>query len=234
MKSSVVTSNLKVKLEILNSKSNHNPIFYFLRKVYYYVFLINNMIREHWFPTCIYYEKIKLDFNKMLDYCYDLQRRVPGVKKSNINGYQSPPIHNDFNFKELVEKIEELAKEPFKDLYPGRKGEFKMNNMWININSKFSSNDLHFHPRSDLSGCFYLKNNSNGEIYFEDPRIMTRINEVDDMTIQNELTFVNVHYNPVQGQILFFPSWLRHKVGYNENDSDRISIAFNLSLKFYD
>jgi uncharacterized protein (TIGR02466 family) len=37
-------------------------------------------------------------------------------------------------------------------------------------------------------------------------------------------------FNPLEGRMLIFPSYLAHQVEPNESDEDRISVSFNLSI----
>ena len=37
-------------------------------------------------------------------------------------------------------------------------------------------------------------------------------------------------FNPMNGQMLFFPSWLIHGVRAYQGEGERISVAFNIAL----
>ena len=37
-------------------------------------------------------------------------------------------------------------------------------------------------------------------------------------------------FNPLEGRMLIFPSYLCHRVEPNESDEDRISVSFNLDI----
>jgi len=193
------------------------------------------MNREEWFPTSIYYEDIKLDFNDLITKCYKLKDNQQSVNKSNQGGWQSEDISKNDDFKDLINKILELSKEPFNEFYPSMKGKYKISNIWININQENTFNLQHIHPFTDLSGCLYLKTPKNsGDIWFEDPRFIQRMNEIGTYATETRLTFHKIYYPPLPGRILFFPNWLRHSVEINKSQEDRISIAFNLKLEFED
>ncbi len=113
---------------------------------------------------------------------------------------------------------------------------------WANINRKGDYHDAHNHPHSYLSGTYYLKvpspatvgrNRSDvrpGHITFYDPRPginMISINK--DPYIDPEHTIL-----PKPGLLLLWPAFLNHFVHPNLSDETRISISFNIVLKWSD
>ena len=46
----------------------------------------------------------------------------------------------------------------------------------------------------------------------------------------NKFTSADISVEPELGKLIIFPSWLVHYVQNNLDDSDRISIAFNIEL----
>jgi uncharacterized protein (TIGR02466 family) len=107
---------------------------------------------------------------------------------------------------------------------------------WANVNPKNSMNDWHTHPGSDMSGCLWIKTHNNcGNLIFNnpnefvhDPWLMCLNHETKSKFLFSQKYF----FSPVEGEIVLFPSNICHKVGLNESEEDRISIAFN--IKFYD
>ena len=65
---------------------------------------------------------------------------------------------------------------------------------------------------------------------FIDPRLIAFVFENPNMAAEyGEFPFHNreVAVTPKKGKIIIFPSWLRHKVLINRENSVRICIAFN-------
>jgi uncharacterized protein (TIGR02466 family) len=99
---------------------------------------------------------------------------------------------------------------------------------WININPRHAFNAPHAHAGYGWSGCYYVQQPTvqegrSGEIEFLDPR-----SGVDGWPMTNgELTMTKFRIRPDAGSLLIFPSYLRHWVYPNEQDEERISIAFN-------
>lgn len=109
---------------------------------------------------------------------------------------------------------------------------------WYNVNYKYSSNREHTHPRSFLSGVYYIKVPENsGNITFLRARsehdkmefIHNKISE-EGLKIDNNRINTEHWYAPVEGMLILFPGHLTHYVRQNlttEIDDRRISLSFN-------
>jgi len=107
----------------------------------------------------------------------------------------------------------------------------EITDLWANVSWGNHFHRLHAHPNNFLSGVYYAQIPPGaGSIAFRDPRPQTQILA----PAVSELTPVNrVHY-PIQaeeGKLLLFPSWLEHVVQANNCNSERISFAFNVTLR---
>jgi len=104
---------------------------------------------------------------------------------------------------------------------------------WLNVFEKNSSEMLHNHYGSTVSGCYYVNDNEKfGTFEVPDP--------IDERSYWDKLhkqykrrdfslySINSVSFGPRRGMILLFPSWLKHKVNRNDSVKERISIAFNL------
>jgi uncharacterized protein (TIGR02466 family) len=190
---------------------------------------------EFWFPQQIIvcqdlqFEKIK---NNFIDYCKKKQKEdLNGRVHSNCLGWQSKDIlDSDFVFEYLNETIKQCLTSQF-----DFKSEtnFKINNFWINISQKYASNDYHIHNGSDYSGCFYIQcQKKSGEIKLN-PNLNFNTDWMDFLTDRYKDTYhihSSVSFEPKEGMMLFFPSYLMHKVNNNLENKERISISFNISF----
>jgi len=124
-----------------------------------------------------------------------------------------------------------MAEECNKDYFIQPK--LGLGNMWANINPTYSYNKTHTHPNSLWSGVYYIKVPKNsGKLFLEDPRpgpntYMPR--RID--TLPEQLWRI-VAYEPIEGRLIFFPSWLPHGVDINMNTEKgeknwRVSVSFN-------
>lgn len=95
---------------------------------------------------------------------------------------------------------------------------------WVNMNDRGGFNFQHTHYGM-ISGCFYLRTpEGSGNIVFRDPRPAVEASYLKGPGINS---FMDFPIKPEAGMLLLFPSWLQHRVEPHENDTPRISIAFN-------
>ena len=186
------------------------------------------MIKEGFFPTLIYAEDFKLDTNQMAQNITQWSKEDKGVIKTNVNGWHSPTdMHNKPEYKPLVDELFRMVHQVFNEEFLD--GEPKLGNMWANINPPGGYNKPHIHPNSLFSGVYYIKTPPNcGRLICNGPRpgIQTCMPNRKKGTLPPEL-WREVHYEPVAGRCVMFPSWLWHEVKPNQSNEARISVSFN-------
>ncbi|MBX9607112.1 MAG: 2OG-Fe(II) oxygenase family protein [Gammaproteobacteria bacterium] len=170
----------------------------------------------------------------MLDRIGQLVRSEPSVSKSNFGGWQSEDdLYRHREFEWLIERILERANEIAPSYTP--EGRFDGGVMWANVNGRFNFNSVHLHADSLLSGVIYLKvaREDQGVIQFFDAREGAPASywrSFARLEQETELTQGVVTVTPREGDILFFPGWLKHWVTPNLTDEPRVSVSFNLSM----
>jgi uncharacterized protein (TIGR02466 family) len=187
--------------------------------------------------------KFEIDNKALSEFCYSVQETDTGAKKSNYgNAWQSNDLdilnHIEKNeiFKLLVYNISACGNVFAKEL--GIIPNVGIQNMWINISKTGGYNVNHFHPKSILSGCFYVKTPENcGNIVFINPirslihAYMDHWHLMDKGKLDNSpLSHMQWDISPEENNIVLFPSWLEHYVNDNKSDEDRISISFNFAV----
>lgn len=113
---------------------------------------------------------------------------------------------------------------------------------WANVNRFGDYHNLHNHPHSWLSGTYYVQvpteqkelpgrsDRTPGAISFFDPRPQANMTAVrGDPQIEAEHRIT-----PEPGEILLWPAFLHHLVHPNLADEPRVSISFNIVLKWQD
>jgi uncharacterized protein (TIGR02466 family) len=113
---------------------------------------------------------------------------------------------------------------------------------WSNLNRRGDYHDPHNHPRSYLSGTYYVKvpkaidaefNRSDvrpNSITFYDPRTGFNMQSIkNDPYVDPEYTVF-----PTPGLLMLWPSSLMHFVHPNLTKETRVSISFNVILKWSD
>lgn len=192
------------------------------------------MNRELYFATPIYVKDIGTpEFNAQLEQnIINWSRQDKGVQKTNVNGWHSTTdMHLKPEYKMLVDLLHQaqhfiyndelLDNEPF------------LGNMWANINPPGGYNRAHTHPNSLWSGVYYVKAPINsGHLKVEDPRPYINISR--PRRKQGQLPthlWSEVHFEPIAGRLIMFPSWLNHCVDTNQSNDIRISVSFNFLQK---
>ena len=104
---------------------------------------------------------------------------------------------------------------------------------WANVNEDGHYNRHHTHANNHWSGVYYVDLGEpdaavtpNGAIEFIDPRPAVGVCEIPGAAAVTTWTL-----QPEAGELLLFPSWLRHGVLPFHGAGQRISIAFNLMAK---
>ncbi len=113
---------------------------------------------------------------------------------------------------------------------------------WANVNRLGDYHDAHNHPHAYLSGTYYVtvpegraeigtrRDLRSGCITFYDPRGAVNMTAIKrDPNIEAEHTV-----DPKAGMILLWPAFLNHFVHPNLSREPRISISFNVVLKWSD
>jgi uncharacterized protein (TIGR02466 family) len=192
------------------------------------------MNRELYFATPIYVKDVGTpEFNAQLEQnIINWSRKDKGVQKTNVNGWHSPTdMHLNPEYKMLVDLLHQaqhfiyndelLDNEPF------------LGNMWANINPPGGYNRAHTHPNSLWSGVYYVKAPVNsGHLKVEDPKPSINISRPRRKQGQLPKHLWNeVHFEPIAGRLIMFPSWLNHCVDTNQSNDIRISVSFNFLQK---
>lgn len=106
---------------------------------------------------------------------------------------------------------------------------------WVNLCRDGGYNKIHNHPDCDWSGVYYVTLGTPapdappeaGKIEFLDPRMAAT-----DIGVNGADALPKLVIDPQPGLLVIFPSWLYHYVNPFHGTGERISIAFNVKLRF--
>ena len=160
-----------------------------------------------------------------------------GMRRSNVGGWHSDTEMLSWGgeaAQALSERVVSMAKRmsSFADRSHDQFSWWCQ--MWANVSKQGAWNHMHIHPGNLWSAVFYVDmggENVGGSFYFEDPRFPiaamhnTRFRFPDEEG-RPQSWQPEIRLNA--GNILMFPSWLRHGVRTYEGDGTRISIAMNV------
>lgn len=173
---------------------------------------------------------------KILDLFYNIEKDHPLNDNSYPEGsYTSfDTIPKIFDFDELA-SIRNHVLQSAQELHTSINldGELELKASWFSINRKHSYHGIHHHCPDIWSGVYYLQADHNdATISFMNTNLMNtnwpyragklRLN---DYTSSEKICKVS------SGMTLLFPSYINHHISQQTTDKERITIAFNLSLK---
>ncbi|MFO1090598.1 MAG: TIGR02466 family protein [Hyphomicrobiales bacterium] len=103
-----------------------------------------------------------------------------------------------------------------------------LDSLWVNVLPPGGVHTSHIHPHSVVSGTYYARvPDGASALKFEDPRLgfMMAAPPRKSKAQTDRASFV--YFQPSEGSVLLWESWLRHEVPVNEADDERISASFN-------
>ncbi|MDG2242864.1 MAG: TIGR02466 family protein [Rhodospirillaceae bacterium] len=166
----------------------------------------------------------------------DRRKQSEGVVKSNLGGWHSTDDMLTWPSPAVVTLRKWILEGFRKATQRTSKGQGYSGGVnitcWANVNGHGHANDTHNHPQSAWSGVYYVDVGTpvdleklSGFIYFQDPRSGAGMCQDPFGRFGKGRQF-----NPMNGQMLFFPSWLIHGVRAYHGEGERISVAFNIAL----
>jgi len=186
---------------------------------------------NHWFPTPVWHGKIStVNLSDFKQHILNIKKSDPtGVIKSNFGGWQSQPHESNFGkLFGLMAPLKSALNICKKELIGDYHKEPVIQNYWFNTNEFGDYNTIHHHRGALLSGVFYIDvpDKNMGALYIErDDHINYYIPE--DLKEFNVFTGTRITYEPIAGNLIIFPSWLKHGVDGNRSNQLRISMSFN-------
>jgi len=159
----------------------------------------------------------------------ELRSESEGRVLSNLGGWQSQDIIKwNGEFLKLLKNINDSVQEYVQIL--GIEKVF-FSNVWANVNFKGNSNGVHDHKKSIVSGAFYVSipDKNMGDLIFHRDDFSRYF--LPEETAWTDFSANIITFTPQEKLLVLFPSWLRHGVGINYSEQERISISFNFGLE---
>jgi len=160
---------------------------------------------------------------------FQKQNPTKEAPRSNITGYQSPDtVHHIPELSSLFEYICQMGFKAVADLN-FIDCDLAITSAWMNNNNtRQCMNSEHIHG-DVFSGVFYLKApEGSGKLSLSNLAINKMWMGCSLAQQKNQFTAESIKIEPIEGNILLFPSYLPHSVETNNHDDERISISFNI------
>ena len=137
-------------------------------------------------------------------------------------------VLNDVRLNYVKNVIETSLKEYEKGVMSLKDCQLKITNSWFSITESGGSHPTHNHPNSIISGCLYLKLpiNHNTINFHHTPQIYKGNITIEPLNY-NQFNSDSYTMSVLEGDIIFFPSWLNQSVNYFDSDEERIVLGFN-------
>ena len=148
---------------------------------------------------------------------------------NHLDGYSnftldSNLIKND-KFLFFYEHITPLISDFFAQL--DYHNEWHFVNSWAAVYPKGAWVPLHDHKIMEWSGVYYVSAPKNcGDIAFTDPKEYALAAEPPNTRWRGNY---KQKFNPENGKLILFPSYIKHETVPNQSDEDRIIISFNIN-----
>ena len=169
------------------------------------------------------------------------ERDDSGVSRSNAGGWHSDDQLFNWDHPGIVElkrRVHEATREiTLKTCGQAARDWIADVDMelegWANVSRDRAYNRIHKHPECTWSGVYYVSLGDgdrtvkdNGSIEFVDPRMAVESGPLPGQPFGGQFRLA-----PESGMMLMFPNWLLHWVHPFQGSGERISLAFNVTLK---
>lgn len=194
-----------------------------------------NLEIHGWFPTLIgvsFYENHKKEAPSIIKHLKNIKSKCP--KSNGSPSFFLHSCHSDNKLKNLNNWISERVDDYAK--FHNFPKKFKPVESWFHWYKKNHFNESHVHLGRTISTIYYLQSDINDtKVVFHTPVPKDMKNPYDITSNhkkeenQNDYTYTECNYKPVEGMLLIFRSYLLHKVELKNNDlKDRIIISWDL------
>ena len=192
------------------------------------------------FPTTVYLDK-NVDMISVGSILFDIwpkEIKLDGYPNSTLKGeycpYKVPVTWELLDVPETQPLIEYIKKsaEKFLQENKNKPHTVKVQNIWLNEMASGNRHPIHAHYGYSISGTFYVQVPTGAnKIKFYSPADglghVLGVKSQDDWTPSNSLSWwVSVE----EGNIILFPSYIKHEVPAMEFTGLRKSISFDLAL----
>ena len=174
------------------------------------------------FPTPVQIYKYENNIDTALKYVEGIEWKEQ-VDNANFKTKDTYLTKHE-SLKDITSFFKECIDDFTKNIYQSEQ-RLTITQCWGNKNPKGSKHHEHVHPNSIVSGVFYLR---------QDPKLppikffKSNVQAINlDPKEYNYLNSESFLLPCVSGELILFPSNLKHSVPTNRGDEERISLSFN-------
>lgn len=193
------------------------------------------------FPTSVFRKEnvfskneLKLIYEYLIHLNTDRHEALDGDSSSShfLENYPTLDCLTELQ-SNVVPNIKEVLSYHF-DYYAKTMGimKLKLGNSWFNIQNEGSLLRDHIHDGSVASMALYVNAPSGSSpIVFQNPNLTSEFNNTIEQ--YNEHNWTRYQFDINAGDLIIFPSWLKHGSGYHKNDSNnRMVVSVNSKYEY--
>ena len=179
------------------------------------------------FPTALYKSNIGRNFNDSENKFLNSQETRNGYEKK----YSKDNQILDKKEMALIKKFIQIKLENYLELVysPKNKIEIYITESWCNYSKKGNSHSAHLHCNSFLSGTLLIEELKEDSIIVWTNKIQRNL--FIETNNFNEFNSEELEIPFNKGDLIIFPSDLKHSVPVNNEDKLRLSLSFNSYIK---
>lgn len=190
---------------------------------------MKNFYNDILFPSFLTSGEVEnLNNNSILEEIDTIRKKSAGIKKSNVHGWHSDVFGGKMLVYENLNNLFDQALEfgNFVAQAQNLNQVFNKVDWWVNVNPENTYNAVHGHPKADLSIVYYAQvAEDSGELV-----LMRNDGAVHLDLFAKQSAGLRFNVKPQVGRLYAFPAHLLHYVQSNQSNTERISIAFNLTI----
>ena len=201
-----------------------------IREIHWMSFTVHNL-----FPIPVYHSNIGQISNEVIEYVENLDWQEGYTGDDHLQSDNKHLFELDI-FSNIKQETKNKIHEYLFDVIGVTDNlDWNITTSWVNLSRPGDHMGVHWHANSIISGCIYLHDVINdGSIYFQKDKTHTNLwrdTFYFEFAKTTEYNTEVAAFNPRQGDILMFPSFLSHGVLLNEANTNRYSLAFNVFPK---
>lgn len=195
---------------------------------------MNEISCEDLFPTRLFKTKyFPSDLEDIKKYVIENHKHhTEPNKMSKMNDNAFVGLDSDVRFFSLKNNITNIFNKILVELYEIYHIEPYISSMWSTCNVPGEGGQMHMHTNSYFSGVFYPFETTPSNINFYSPlQDKIPLDIGGNVKKWNKFNLPCYEFTPEECDLIFFPSYLLHQIMFNNSDTNRYSIAFNIFLR---
>ncbi len=172
------------------------------------------------FPTPVVINHIEEELDDLFP------SNIDSIIKAISNNQEGQYASEDLRVLDKHPRIKNIFLNKFKEIPLNYDNDFRITTSWYTKLEKNLYSHFHNHKNSFWSGVYYPQD-STGDIEFKSP-LQTLTSFLIVPSEYNQYNTGGMFVRPEKNMIVFFPSYLEHRIRCHKDEKPRYSLAFNI------